>query len=512
MAGHSAIRGDRFSLIEAAKASCAPLAKTLYYPLSPPQNDKYNPARPSSYNPKDLPMRTQQGYWNTINRLAAATTKKAEATITRETGVSRLPLCAASPAFIHPTFFPMDPFHLFYENCMAFLWDTMTGVKKHGPDPIHLSQAERLGALIPLAMETLPPSFSGPIRDIYLKRNSQYKIYEFMAVCHWYFIPIAIELSFNSSVLANFARFVEAIEFAMTTKPRSLKDLSYLQNLIADFLTNYERLYIGENPEKIIRSRLCIFQLIHIPIHIQWNGSIRLGSQATVERAIGEEAHKIRSKKSPFSNLANIIYRRELFRILLLYYPELLDSPKKTAVVGSNGMQAHRIAWTKVKTNSKLSTDLRAISAYLGQDVTQSDPSISIQRWGKLKFHSSRSPANPGTQATPSKQTSEGTNLLFGHAHAFYTIKTSTFSKTLVVYTPLCSVKTIFRIPRGSWGLDGSEKVLDVLCICNLVGIWVGVNTREVYILRKHPGLDYLTTEERGVEEDSDAESGDENE
>ncbi|KDQ52873.1 hypothetical protein JAAARDRAFT_106522, partial [Jaapia argillacea MUCL 33604] len=53
---------------------------------------------------------------------------------------------------------------------------------------------------------------------------------------------------------------------------------------------------------------LCVFQLIHVSQHIFWNGSIRLGSQATVERAIGEIGHKIRSKKAPFQNMANLLY------------------------------------------------------------------------------------------------------------------------------------------------------------------------------------------------------------
>ncbi len=104
----------------------------------------------------DIPIRSQENYWNTLERLERATTKKAKADITRTTGVSRLPLCAASVAFIHPTFFPLDPFHLFYENCMAFIWDVWT-VFSETSELVHLSEkkAEDFGRLIPLAMCTL---------------------------------------------------------------------------------------------------------------------------------------------------------------------------------------------------------------------------------------------------------------------------------------------------------------------------------------------------------------------
>jgi len=116
-------------------------------------------------------MRSQDLYWKTIETLRAARTKNSRSNITKTTGISRLPLCAASVAFAHPTFFPLNPFHLFYENCMAFIWDTWTVLSKPG-EVIHLSseKAQKLtGGLIPLAMTTLPPAFSGPICDPYLK-------------------------------------------------------------------------------------------------------------------------------------------------------------------------------------------------------------------------------------------------------------------------------------------------------------------------------------------------------
>jgi hypothetical protein len=44
----------------------------------------------------------------------------------------------------------------------------------------------------------------------------------------------------------------------------------------------------------------------------------RLGSQATVERSIGEMGRKIQSKKAPFANLTNLIYEKELIKIFFI--------------------------------------------------------------------------------------------------------------------------------------------------------------------------------------------------
>src|ERR1700722_15791771 len=163
-----------------------------------------------------------------------------------------------------------------------------------------------------------------------------------MALLHWYIIPLGIELGFPAAVLENFSHFVEAIEIAMTISPRSSKDLANLYILIQTFLEGFKRLYVGNDPEKLSRCRLCIFQLIHVPIHIEWNGSIRIGSQATVERAIGEVGHKIHSKKAPFANLANITYERELVKCLLLYYPAFGQTPAQQPNVSAPTHALHK--------------------------------------------------------------------------------------------------------------------------------------------------------------------------
>ena len=389
MTGHTGLFGDRFSMVQGAKSSCLKGAKSQYYPINPPENAKYNPSRPAQYDLSNLPMRSQDVYWSTIKRLANATTKKERSEISKSTGVSRLPLCAASVAFTHPTFFPLDPFHLFYENCMAFIWDIWTSFSKPH-EFVYLSpeKARTLGSLIPLAMETLPAAFCGPIRDPYLKCQSQYKIYEWMALLHWYIIPMGIELQIDSIVLKNFSRFVEAIEFAMTISPRSDAEIQYLHKIISQFLVEYERIYIGNNPERILWARLCIFQLIHVPHHLQWNGTIRAGSQATVERSIGEMGHKIRSKKAPFANLTNLIFQTELVKILLLHYPSLHPNSLQKVINTESSEQNLSKFMQKDRsyTNSQgpAQAELEAVTQWLNFNIL--DIGISVKRWGKFKL------------------------------------------------------------------------------------------------------------------------------
>lgn len=70
MAGHSAVHGDRFSLVEGAHSSLKKGSKYQYYPVNPPQNDKYNPSHPASYDLNALPIRRENSYWETIKKLS----------------------------------------------------------------------------------------------------------------------------------------------------------------------------------------------------------------------------------------------------------------------------------------------------------------------------------------------------------------------------------------------------------------------------------------------------------
>jgi hypothetical protein len=108
------------------------------------------------------------------------------------------------------------------------------------------------------------------------------------------------------------------------------------------------------------------------------------------------------------------------------------------------------------------------------------------------------------TQAT-NPTAANGFNLIFGEAQAFYQLGERFGERKLAVYSPLQEITKIFHIPRGKWNIE-APNVLEVSAIQSLVGIWVGISSKEVYILRKHPGLQLLTQEECGLEpEESDA-------
>ena len=63
-----------FSLVQGTFSSKTRGARAQYYPISPPDKDKYNPMC-DTVNLAKLPLRGQNHYWRAIERLESATNK-----------------------------------------------------------------------------------------------------------------------------------------------------------------------------------------------------------------------------------------------------------------------------------------------------------------------------------------------------------------------------------------------------------------------------------------------------
>ncbi|KAI0262763.1 hypothetical protein BC834DRAFT_828555 [Gloeopeniophorella convolvens] len=479
MAGHMAVHGDRFSMVQGARSSKERGAKAQYYPLSPPQKMEFNPNRPI-VNILQLPIRSLDSYWKDIKRLEAAKGRKTRyASIVRETGISGLPTCATSPAFTIPYFFPLDPFHLFYENCMPHIWDLW--VSNSSPEEkIYMGEnmASLFGEEIEKAMATLPPSFCGPVRNPYKKRQSQYKAFEWMALLHWYIVPIAWELGFDQEVIKNFAIFSNIIEYAMTTVPRTVIDLGNLFDKIILFLRGFEDLYVNNDPTKVSRCRLCIFQLIHIPHHIEFNGSIRIGSQATTERAIGEVTYDLKSQQSPYGNIVTNITEKSVDGCLSRRRPELAPQAQlkkqKEHLFGKIRISRIQMQQPEVQVHLQL---IHARSSHHFEAHVPETPQ-------------GEQPVEQNIDETLVNV--ERIKPIFGEALVFYSV--AEIDRSFVVYHPLIEEEKLFGRWHGEWSPE--VHVLETSALVSLVGTWMYED--RVHILRKHPGLAHLAAEDAG--------------
>lgn len=111
--------------------------------------------------------------------------------------------------------------------------------------------------------------------------------------------------------------------------------------------------------------------------------------------------HKIRSKKSPFANLTNIIIKRERIKLLSLYYPELsLNSGPGQTLSQDNILLSHGQLFQSIpfqiyecKPGTKISAHIALIFDCIGLDTPAFKALKGLEdfhRWGKLRLSNRR--------------------------------------------------------------------------------------------------------------------------
>jgi hypothetical protein len=89
---------------------------------------------------------------------------------------------------------------------------------------------------------------------------------------------------------------------------------------------------------------------------------------------------------------------------------------------------------------------------------------------------------------------------VFGEALSFYEVVCNKRDIIrLVVFQQLQQVEKELCTLRGIWVENGELGVFPISKVVDVVGIWESDKSNWVYILRKHPGVDVLTLEERDV-------------
>ncbi len=282
----------------------------------------------------------------------------------------------------------------------------------------------------------------------------------------------------------------------MKIEARTYHDILKLHEMIKEFLVEFEEIYVGGNPENISRCRLCIFQLIHVPMHIEWYGSICLGSQSTVERTIGEMGRQIRSKKAPFSHLGNLIFERELLKILLLYYPELNLKKPEIKKYSLRPFSEKRIKRAELNDHTSLAHHISVLCAWVGKPY---DLKIPLKRWSKLQLENGNVLSSLSLENQPDRVSNffeaKGLVPVFGHAIGFFQVAGNT--QTLVLFHELAN--TTFELNR--WGGQWSNDVSVILAsnIVSLVSVLVW-DQHKICILRYHPALSFLNDEDKGIQ------------
>ncbi|CAD6958775.1 unnamed protein product [Tilletia controversa] len=327
MTGHQGYFGCKTCLIPANYLTSRQVVG--YYPLRTVgrhaesthgrQRRKRNLNRPD-FDADDLPLRSDDTLAQALQDLDNAITNADRAEAQRRHGVTGRALLAASPAHVHPSFFPPDSFHLFGTNIPTLIWNTFNEGDEDDPFFFSVDERIRFGELVADAGKDLPESFAAAApRNPDKFSESFYKFHEWSTMTYYYLLPFLFSVGADLRIVEMIGHLCQGVRLAMADNGCSRTKLPALQSHFAQFVVKWEELYVRGKLINLYRASISIHQLLHIGAFVYWHGSVRITSQAKCEREIGLAKEGVRSQKAPFANITNNMVQREQMRLLDIF-------------------------------------------------------------------------------------------------------------------------------------------------------------------------------------------------
>ncbi|KAE8243535.1 hypothetical protein A4X06_0g6251 [Tilletia controversa] len=292
---------------------------TGYFPIKSTGSESdppINADRPE-YDPEELPLRTERSYIDALDELDGCLTRAERAETRKLNGVSSRPLLSASPAFVMPSFFPIDIFHLFGVNLPSLIWDTFTHAKPGDPFTLSEEQTTFFASILKKAGTDLPSSFSSGLpRDPTEFSKSYYKMFEWSLVLYTYLPPFLLAIDAPDQIIEMIDHLQSGLRLASSIHGCSEAQRQQTKHHFIGFCKLWEALYIRDQPDLIYRATISVHYLLHVSDFIWWHGSLIISSQARCEREAGLIKKSVRSHKAVFANILNNVLSREHLRIL----------------------------------------------------------------------------------------------------------------------------------------------------------------------------------------------------
>ncbi|EIW77607.1 hypothetical protein CONPUDRAFT_61883, partial [Coniophora puteana RWD-64-598 SS2] len=219
-------------------------------------------------------------------------------------------------------------------------------------------------------------------RDLYEKRNSQYKSIEWETYGLGYAVALLYEV-LPEKYWRHLCKLVRALRLLCQYRI-SREDLEEADRLLSSWVMEFEELYYERREDRLHFVRHIIHQLTHYASEVYAKGPPIIYAQWTMERTIGNLGREIRQPSHIYENLSREGLRRCQVNALKALIPELDPSetpppPRVCEDLGDGFMLLH--------TKSRYDTIPQgvfydAIDKYLGEGLSPR----RCHRWARLKL------------------------------------------------------------------------------------------------------------------------------
>jgi hypothetical protein len=345
-----------------------------------------------------MPVRPPHEYYDNLDEVLGATTVGRYADLRRDTGISKPSIFSGLPAtrmIPIPTCFAPDIMHIVALNLTSLLLDLWRGrMPVKLPDDkqtwdwavLQDQTWEDHGKSVANATPYLPGSFDRPPRNPAEKISSGYKAWEFLT----YIFVLGPGLLYGILPNLYFVNFCKLVQGVRILHQRTItkRELLSANDLIIDFVREFETIYYQRKPERIHFCRPVLHILLHLTPLVHTLGPLCYYTQWMMERTIGNLTEEMKQPSLPFANLAQRGLRRAQVNALKAILPKLQKEDKNPAGSRDIGdgyvlLRAHDEVMRALRGGAEI-----AVREYMrresGEDAANWIPRVS--RWARLRL------------------------------------------------------------------------------------------------------------------------------
>ncbi|QRV73327.1 Transposase family tnp2 [Ceratobasidium sp. AG-Ba] len=380
--------------------------RTYYIPLAEPLVSDNPAATTSSYDPLNLPNRTEERMKRQAEKMDKATPREYEE-LAKRYGIAGPTILDRIPSLQRPTSYPHEFLHLFLLNHVPDLITLWIGkhpsVTTAGCENYLISKAdwEAIGRETEAATKLIPSYFSRKLPNIQI----EWRLFCGESWSFWvlYIGPIVLRERLGKKYYNHFMELVSIIKCLIQFE-NTTERIEQLRTEIAGYVERYEEYYYQYNYDRVCVCKLTLHALLHVAEEVIRCGPIWVFWSYLTERYCREIIACARQRAVPFitvmkfvlqmSQLTSVSMRFHEVRKALLFgksdapvnqsamervYSDYPDTILRFPCLAGFSMQPNvrrRVA-AFLKTNSKAKRTHHEWMQYLPKHC---------ERWGKLRI------------------------------------------------------------------------------------------------------------------------------
>ncbi|QRV83077.1 Transposase family Tnp2 protein [Ceratobasidium sp. AG-Ba] len=319
--------------------------RTYYLPLAEPLDPDNPAARTSSYDPLNLPTRTEAGMKRQTQKMLNAETPREYEKLGTKYGISGPTILDQIPSLKRPTSYPHEFLHLFLLNHfrdLVSLWSsTDPAITDDGCEDYLISPADwaEIGRETEAASASIPSYFTRPLPNI----NTQRRLYCGESWAFWllYIGPIVLRNRLADKYYNHFLELVSIVKCLIQFE-NSTERIEQLREEMAGYVERYEEYYYQYNYDRISVCKLTLHALLHVADDVLLCGPVWTTWSYLTERYCREVIACARQRVVPSATIAKFVLQLSQLSAVAMRFPEVRKAllfGKSDAPVDTSSME-----------------------------------------------------------------------------------------------------------------------------------------------------------------------------